>query len=50
MDTSNTMGWWTCSECDAEAELPGPDTVGFEVRCPDCTGSMNEQWRWDAAA
>jgi len=50
MDATTTTGWWTCSACGAEAELPDTDTRGCLVSCPDCTGEMSEQWRWDAAA
>lgn len=50
MDTTNTTAWWTCSECGGDAELPATETVGFEVVCPDCTGPMAEQWRWESAA
>lgn len=50
MDTMNTTGWWTCSDCGADAELPAPDTSGFLVACPDCPGAMAEQWSWDISA
>lgn len=50
METTITTGWWTCSGCAVEAELPTTVTTGCEVPCPDCGSGMYEQWRWDAAA
>jgi hypothetical protein len=50
MDATDTTGWWMCTQCGADAELPATDTAGFRVACPDCGGGMAEQWRWDAAA
>jgi hypothetical protein len=50
METTNTTGWWTCSDCGADAELMSCDTTGFRVDCPDCAGLMAEQWRWENAA
>jgi uncharacterized paraquat-inducible protein A len=50
MDATDTTGWWTCTDCGADAELPAADTAGFRVACPDCGGGMTEQWRWDPAA
>jgi hypothetical protein len=50
MDTMTATGWWACSECGVEAELPAPDTLGLMVTCPDCAGEMQEQWYWDSAA
>jgi len=50
MDTTMTTGWWNCSDCPVEAELPIGATSGFQVPCPDCGGTMVEQWQWDAAA
>lgn len=49
MDTTMT-GWWSCSGCAVEAELPVRATAGCEVPCPDCGDAMTEQWSWDAAA
>ncbi|MHA6795940.1 hypothetical protein ACVGVM_20855 [Pseudonocardia bannensis] len=49
MDAS-AIGWWTCPECGSVAELPGADTAGYEVSCPDCSGPMIEQWQWEYAA
>jgi hypothetical protein len=49
MDSTTATGWWTCAECGIDAELPGPDTSGFHVPCPDCPGLMTEQWTWDPA-
>ncbi|MGQ0574347.1 MAG: hypothetical protein ACT4RN_09105 [Pseudonocardia sp.] len=47
MDATHTTGWWTCSDCGAEAELPASDTSGFRVPCPDCAGALTELWSWD---
>jgi len=48
MDTTNTTGWWTCSDCGVDAALPALDTAGFLVGCPDCDGVMAEQWHWES--
>jgi uncharacterized paraquat-inducible protein A len=50
MDNTITTGWWTCSGCGIDAELPIAATGGCEVPCPDCEDAMAEQWRWDAVA
>ncbi|MGH3569568.1 MAG: hypothetical protein ACRDRH_26860 [Pseudonocardia sp.] len=49
-ETTNTTGWWTCSDCGTDAELPDHDTATFRVACPDCAGTMAEQWRWETTA
>jgi hypothetical protein len=50
MDATDQTGWWTCTQCGVDAELPEADTAGFRIACPDCGSGMSEQWRWDAAA
>jgi predicted RNA-binding Zn-ribbon protein involved in translation (DUF1610 family) len=50
MDTTNTTGWWMCTGCGVEAELPVTATAGCEVPCPDCGEAMSESWRWDVLA
>ncbi len=50
MDTTNATGWWTCSECGVDAELPATETAGFRVACPDCDAAMAERWRWETHA
>jgi hypothetical protein len=50
MDTTITTGWWMCTGCGVEAELPVSATSGCEVPCPDCAEPMAERWRWDALA
>ena len=49
METTMT-GWWACTGCGIEAELPIGVTAGCEVPCPDCGNGMSEQWQWDATA
>lgn len=44
------VSWQRCAACGAEAELPGDETAGVAVPCPDCPGSMTEEFSWDAAA
>jgi uncharacterized paraquat-inducible protein A len=50
MESTTMTGWWRCTDCDGLAELPAPDAGGLQVACPDCTGAMAEEWRWDLAA
>jgi predicted RNA-binding Zn-ribbon protein involved in translation (DUF1610 family) len=50
MDTTITTGWWVCTGCGVEAELPITATAGCEVPCPDCGEAMGESWRWEAVA
>jgi len=47
MDATHTTGWWTCSDCGVEAELPGSETAGLHVLCPDCDGVLVELWTWE---
>lgn len=47
MHMTLTTGWWTCTDCGIDAELPAPSTAGFAVACPDCDSPMTEQWQWD---
>ncbi len=42
--------WWACAQCGAEVELPGAETAGFLVSCPDCPGPLVELWRWEPVA
>lgn len=42
-------GWWSCTECGVDAELPGVDAGGVQVGCPDCDGVMAQSWAWDTA-
>ncbi|GAA1863915.1 hypothetical protein GCM10009772_44470 [Pseudonocardia alni subsp. carboxydivorans] len=44
------VSWQRCAGCGAEAELPGDETAGVAVPCPDCPGSMTEEFTWDAVA
>lgn len=48
-DTGTVTGWWACADCGADAELPGLDVGGVQVRCPDCDGVMAQLWSWDVA-
>jgi hypothetical protein len=50
MDTTNTTGWWGCSGCSVDAELPVSATAGCQVPCPDCGEPMTESWSWETAA
>ena len=50
METTNTTGWWACSDWGTDAELPSNDTTSFRVACPDCAATMVEQWRWETTA
>lgn len=47
MDVTQTTGWWTCSDCGAEAELPDLETTGFRLACPDCEGVLVTLWSWE---
>jgi hypothetical protein len=42
--------WWGCADCGTNVELPGAETAGYLIDCPDCPGSLVELWRWDSAA
>ena len=35
---------------DVMYELPGDETAGVAVPCPDCPGSMTEEFSWDSVA
>lgn len=47
MDVTHTTGWWACSDCGVEAELPALETTGFRLACPDCDGELVELWSWE---
>jgi hypothetical protein len=42
--------WWSCADCGADVELPGAETAGFLLGCPDCPGPLVELWRWEPSA